>query len=261
MINFNKSQNDLKKYEEIGFVFPIDVVSHQEINKIRKDFELAEYELRNDPKRLSLLRSYPAQLLPSFDTLIRNDNLIAAASSVLGPNLMVWSSGMFIKEAKSSKIVSWHQDLTYWGLNNAEETTCWVALSSANKESGCMKFIPGSHKTGVIDAGHDLETTSYPLWTLDNDKVLELAERGGCVAPTGPAGSMLMFSSLLVHASPPNISPFGRSIVYLSLCHVDNHIQKFNRDEWIAHRDFTPISKLNDNCLDELISQSLTAAE
>ena len=69
----------------------------------------------------------------------------------------------------------------------------------------------------------------------------ELDERGGCVAPTGDAGSMLMFSSLLVHASPANISPFGRTIVYLSLCHVDNHIRQFKRPEWIAHRDFTPI--------------------
>ena len=70
-----------------------------------------------------------------------------------------------------------------------------------------------------------------------------------------------MFSSLLVHASPPNISPFGRSIVYLSLCHVDNHIQKFNREEWIAHRDFTPITKLNDSCLLDLVNQNITAAE
>ena len=90
---------------------------------------------------------------------------------------------------------------------------------------------------------------------------LELAKRGGCVAPTGVAGSMLMFSSLLVHASPPNISPFGRSIVYLSLCHVDNHIQKFNREEWIAHRDFTPITKLDDNCLNELVTIGVSAAE
>ena len=60
---------------------------------------------------------------------------------------------------------------------------------------------------------------------------------------------MLMFSSLLVHASPPNISPFGRTIVYLSLCHVDNHITQYKRAEWIAHRDFTPIECLPDDCL------------
>ena len=97
---------EAKKYKEVGFLFPIDVVRSDEIKLIRRDFELAEAELANDPKRLSLLRSYPAQLLPSFDKLIRNENLVEAASTVLGPDLMVWSSGMFIKEANSTKIVT-----------------------------------------------------------------------------------------------------------------------------------------------------------
>ena len=130
-----------------------------------------------------------------------------------------------------------------------------VFLDDVTAANGPLLIIPGSHKLGVIEARHDLDTTSYPLWTPDREKVTELAERGGCVAPTGPAGSMLMFSSLLVHASPPNISPFGRVIVYLSLCHVDNHIRAFNREEWIAHRDFTPIEALADDCLQELMEE------
>ena len=69
---------EVKKYDETGFLFPIDVVGTEEIKLIRKDFELAENELTDDPKRLSLLRSYPAQLLPSFDKLIRNENLVVA---------------------------------------------------------------------------------------------------------------------------------------------------------------------------------------
>jgi len=128
-----------------------------------------------------------------------------------------------------------------------------VFLDDVTAANGPLLFIPGSHKLGVIDAGHDLETTSYPLWTLDREIVTKLAEQVGCVAPTGPAGSVLLFSSLLVHASPPNISPFGRIIVYLSLCLVDNHIRQFNREEWIAHRDVTPIEPLADDCLEELI--------
>ena len=131
-----------------------------------------------------------------------------------------------------------------------------VFLDDVTAANGPLLFIPGSHKHGVVKAGHDLETTSYPLWTLDRDTVTELAEQGGCVAPTGPAGSMLLFSSLLVHASPPNISPFGRTIVYLSLCEVSNHIRAFNREEWIAHRDFTPIEALEDDCLQELLSET-----
>ena len=103
-----------------------------------------------------------------------------------------------------------------------------------------------------MPAGHDVETTSYPLWTLDRETVGELADQTGIEAPTGKGGSVIMFHSNLVHASPPNISPFGRTIVYLSLCAVSNHIRRFKRAEWRAHRNFSAIQPLADNCLKEL---------
>jgi ectoine hydroxylase len=74
--------------------------------------------------------------------------------------------------------------------------------------------------------------------------VRELADEGGLVAPVGPAGSVLLFHSNLVHASPPNISPWDR-----------NHIRRFKRKEWIAHRDFTPIEPLSDDCLARLAAE------
>ncbi|MDA0787317.1 MAG: proline hydroxylase, partial [Proteobacteria bacterium] len=56
-------------------------------------------------------------------------------------------------------------------------------------------------------------------------------------------------------------SPWGRVIVYLSLCHVDNHIRQFKREEWIAHRDFAPIEPLDDDCLLALARENAAAAE
>ena len=73
-----------------------------------------------------------------------------------------------------------------------------VFLDDVTAANGPLLFIPGCYKSGVVEVGHDLEMTSYPLWTLGRDKVTELAEQRGCVAATGSAGSMLMFSSLLV---------------------------------------------------------------
>ena len=192
---------EVKKYDETGFLFPINVVDADQIKLIRKDFELAENELADDPKRLSLLRSYPAQLLPSFDKLIRNENLVAAASAVLGQDLMVWSSGMFIKEANSPKIVTWHQDLTYWGLDNDEETTCWVALSKADKASGCMEFIPGSHKEKIVTHIDTFDDNN--LLSRGQEIAVEVNEKES-VAIELEAGQASMHHGHLFHSSGPN---------------------------------------------------------
>jgi hypothetical protein len=77
--------------------------------------------------------------------------------------------------------------------------------------------------------------SSPSSWTRAGGK------NGGIVSPKGPAGSMILFHSCLVHASTSNLSPWNRVSVYLSLCAVSNHIRRFKRPEYIAHRDFTPI--------------------
>ena len=88
-------------YERNGFVVPIDVLSQSQAQRLRADLETAEAELASDSEKLALLKAYPDRLLPSFDALTRNETLIAAASAVLGPGLMVWSAGLFIEEASS----------------------------------------------------------------------------------------------------------------------------------------------------------------
>ncbi len=194
----------------------------------------------------------------------RHPRLIEPVMQILDGPVYMHQYKINAKAAFDGEVWQWHQDYGTWKRDDEmpepRAMNIAVFLDDVTAANGPLLFIPGSHKGGVLDAGHDLETTSYPLWTLDREMVTKLAERGGCVAPTGPAGSMLLFSSLLVHASPPNISPFGRTIVYLSLCHVDNHIRRFQRAEWIAHRDFTPIEALPDDCLTDLVQNTSAAA-
>jgi len=188
-------------YERDGFVVPIDVISAAETRAIRDDLEAAEAELAGDPEKLALLRGYPDRLLPSFDALTRNPKLIGAASAVLGPDLMVWSASMFIKEASSNKTVSWHQDLTYWGLDDAEETTCWVALSTASQESGCMRFVPGSHKTQIVP--HNDTFADDNLLSRGQEIAVEVDEKDAVLAAL-EAGQASMHHGHLFHASGPN---------------------------------------------------------
>ena len=60
---------------------------------------------------------------------------------------------------------------------------------------------------------------------------------------------MILYHWCLVPASTSHLSPWNRVSVYLSLCAVSNHIRRFRRPEYIAHRDFTPIECLPDDCL------------
>ena len=188
-------------YDRDGFVFPIDVVDPAEAEGVRADLERAEAECADDLEKLSLVRSYPGNLIPSFDKLMRNSNLIAGVTPVLGPDLMVWSSGLFIKEANTSKIVSWHQDLTYWGLDDVEEMTAWVALSPSNLDSGCMRFVPGSHKKQLV--AHKDTFDENNLLTRGQEIAVEVDDSDGAdvILKTGQAS---LHHGHLFHASGPN---------------------------------------------------------
>src|SRR5258708_12811058 len=98
-----------------------------------------------------------------------------------------------------------------------------IFLDEVNEFNAPLMFIPGSHTLGVIGAAHDLSTTSYPLWTIDNDTIARLVGRGGIVAPKGPPGSTILFHSCLLHPSTANLSPLTRLTSYLTLSPLSIH--------------------------------------
>ena len=263
------SEAELKQFDEDGYLFFPGKFSPEEAALLKHEAEaiyaLDRKEVWRESNGVARTAFAAHKYNEAFRRLGAHPRLIEPVSQVLDGPLYMHQYKVNAKAAFDGAVWQWHQDYGTWkrddDMPEPRAMNIAVFLDDVTAANGPLLFIPGSHKQGVVEAGHDLETTSYPLWTLDREKVSELAERGGCVAPTGPAGSMLMFSSLLVHASPPNISPFGRTIVYLSLCHVDNHIRAFNREEWIAHRDFTPIEPLADDCLGELVEKQTQAAE
>jgi len=193
-----------------------------------------------------------------FARLARHPRMVGPVSQLLSERVYMHQFKINGKMAFEGDVWQWHQDYGTWkndDLMPAERAmNVAIFLDEVNEFNGPLMFIPGSHRRGVIDARHDLTTTSYPLWTIDNDLIRALVDRaggrhGGIVAPKGPPGSMLLFHSCLVHASTSNLSPWDRVSVYLSLCAVSNHIRRFKRPEYIAHRDFTPIELLPDDCL------------
>jgi ectoine hydroxylase len=193
-----------------------------------------------------------------FAKLARHPRMIVPVENLLDEKLYMHQFKINGKMAFEGDVWQWHQDYGTWKNDDLMPTeramNVAIFLDDVNEFNAPLMFIPGSHKKGVIDAKHDLTTTSYPLWTVDNALIAQLVDReggknGGIVSPKGPAGSMILFHSCLVHASSANLSPWNRVSVYLSLCAVSNHIRRHKRPEYIAHRDFTPIECLPDDCL------------
>ncbi len=260
---------DIARFEQDGYLFFPGRFSLEEAAMLRTEaqavYAMDRPEVWRESSGVARTAFAAHTFNEGFRRLGRHPRLIDPAMQLLGGPVYMHQYKVNAKAAFDGDVWQWHQDYGTWrrddDMPEPRAMNVAVFLDEVTAANGPLLFIPGSHRHGVLAAGHDLQTTSYPLWTLDRATVTQLAERGGCVAPTGPAGSMLLFSSLLVHASPPNISPFGRTIVYLSLCHVDNHIRRFQRAEWIAHRDFAPIEPMADDCLAELVAAHAQAAE
>ena len=216
-------------YRRDGFVFPIEVLSEAEARSIRADLEAAEAELADDPERSGLLRGSVNHLLPSFDALVRNERLLAAAAQVLGPDILVWSANLFTKEAHSAKVVTWHQDLTYWGLDDVEETTGWVALSPATVASGCMRFVPGSHRRRIVP--HVDTFAADNLLSRGQEIAVDVEEEDG-VAVELHTGQASLHHGHLFHASGPNSTDDRR--IGVAIRYIKPSMRQRTGERWMA---------------------------
>jgi ectoine hydroxylase len=240
----------LEQFGRDGYLFFPSQFSPAEVDVLRRHrdrvFSMYRPEIVREKNSDAVRTAFAAHLYDdAFAALGKHPRLVGPVQETLGGDVYMHQFKINAKAAFEGDQWQWHQDYGTWVNDDmmAEPRAMNIAvfIDDVTAFNGPLMFIPGSHQGGVLNAGHDTTTTSYPLWTLDHDTVRSLANRGGIVAPTGPAGSMLMFHCNLVHASPANMSPWDRTIVYLSLNRTDNPIKQFKRPEYIAHRDFTPI--------------------
>jgi len=263
------SDDDLRRFDSEGWLFFPKTFARDEVAVLRDAadtvYAMDRKEVVREKDGKTARTAFAAHLYnEAFRRLGRHPRLVGPVRQILGGDVYMHQYKVNAKAAFNGDVWQWHQDYGTWSRDDlmpeARAMNIAVFLDDVTEFNGALMFIPRSHKQGVIEAGHDLQTTSYPLWTIDEDTITRLVAEGGLIAPKGKAGSVIMFHSNLVHGSPSNMSPFDRTIVYLSLCHVDNHIRRFKRPEWIAHRDFAPIECLADDCLSALAREAAVPA-
>ena len=209
---------ELEAYHRRGYYLPVDALSDDEVAACRRQLEA--YEVKTGGPIQGEMRHKSHLVFPWINDLMRHPRVLDAVEDILGPNLLVWSTSFFIKEARDPGFVSWHQDATYWGLSSPDVCTAWIALSPANKISGCMKFIPGTHKKQVehADTFH-----ADNLLTRGQEVAVEVDESKAVYAELKP-GQASLHHVLLFHGSAPNQSDDRR--IGLAIRYVPTYVRQ-----------------------------------
>ncbi|HEY0909377.1 MAG TPA: phytanoyl-CoA dioxygenase family protein [Bradyrhizobium sp.] len=206
------SPEDVAKYHEQGYYFPIRVMSTEQASDYMR--KLTAYEAAHGPLQ-GTMRHKAHLYLAWLAELVRLPAILDAVGDVLGPDIMVFSSSFFNKGAHDPSYVSWHQDAHYWGLNSSDVVTAWVALVDSTTENGAMRVVPGTH---LADLPHVDTFAENNLLSRGQEVAVDLGDRAWVEMPL-KAGEASLHHVGIVHGSEPNRSDgrrVGFAIRYMS---------------------------------------------
>jgi len=194
------SEEQIAGYEKTGFVSPVPVFNAAEVTACRADVEKTETTMGDFFRGIGQTKFYLR--FPWAFKMATHPKLLDAVEDLIGPNIMIYHNTAWIKEPSDDAYVSWHQDNTYFGHDPCDVLTAWIALSPATEKSGCMQFLPGSHKAGLRnlntpDVGGGNMLSSGQNVDISSDEVDPVS----IVLQPGEAS---IHHAFLVHGSLPN---------------------------------------------------------
>jgi hypothetical protein len=206
------------RYHRDGYLSPIAALTPEEARHYRAKLEAVEASGRLPA---GALRSKCHLLLTWVDEIVRHARVLDAVETVIGPNILVWGTSFFIKEPHNKSFVSWHQDLTYWGLEPADIVTAWIALSPSTRENGAMRVLPASHTMEVLP--HTDTFAADNLLSRGQEIRVDVDERKAVALELEP-GQMSLHHVKLIHGSEPNPSPHRR--IGLAVRYIPTHVRQ-----------------------------------
>ena len=138
------TEEQLDYYKNKGYVSPINALTSVEAKEIRDEIEKIEKDWPGALEGLN--RNYIHLLSPVFNKVCLNRNILDAVESIIGQNILICGTTLFIKNPNEKGFVSFHQDAKYIGLEPHNWVTVWLAVTDANEKNGCMRMLSGSHK-------------------------------------------------------------------------------------------------------------------
>lgn len=203
-----------------GFLAPVDAFPAEEAREWRRaleDFEASEPQNPQNRRKLHVR-------LPWARQIVEDPRILDAVEALIGPDILVFTSTMFIKEPKSDAVAAWHQDATFFGLTPYEHVTAWLALSDASVEAGCMRFLPGSQRRG--QRRHVAGAVAGSI-NAGAQMLGEAVDATGAVHAPLTAGQFSLHHTLVVHDSAPNRSADRR--IGFGISYIPVHVRHTGR--------------------------------
>ena len=196
------TEDQVRHYRENGFLFPIPVLSREEVAEAMGHIERLEGRIGT---KLSAAhkkyRSGSYTYLPWVEALVRHPRVLDAVEDVIGPDILVYWATFFVKEPNTPAMTAWHQDSTYFGLEPHEHVTAWVALTDASAEAGCMDVVPPN---GQRRQYHHAKVGLKNAITAAGQAIVEPIDETGITTMELKAGEMSLHNTLCPHRSLPN---------------------------------------------------------
>lgn len=206
----------VENFNRDGFIQPIAIYSADEINGIRLQFDrILQDTIAAGGDSYSISTAHRRYGV-AWD-LLTEPRIVACVQDLLGPNVVGWGSHFFCKMPGDGKVVSWHQDSSYWPLSESKTVTVWLAIDDADIANACMKFLPGTHVLGHITYRLSEQDESNVL----NQTVENVEQYGQPVYDELRAGEVSMHSDLLLHGSEANESERRRCGLTLRYCSME----------------------------------------
>lgn len=221
------SGEQVRQYNERGYVFPIDIFSASEIEAIRAYFDellpqaLAagwnSYELTNWHKHCR-----------GVWDIVTDSRIVDVMEDMLGETVILRHSHFFAKLPGDGMRVSWHQDASYWPLTPSKVVSAWLAIDDVDLGNGAMQVIPGSHLNAQVAFRDSAEEERNVL-----NQTVEQPEAFGDppVALELRAGQISLHSDWVLHGSEPNESTRRRC--GLAMRYLSKDVRAYNG--WNAH--------------------------
>ncbi len=222
-----KTQQD--QYWDDGYLFPVQVVSSTQATKWRTELEAIEAKWLDNglPLPLNTYKRVNAQcVMPLACDIGLHPEILDVVESVLGPDIMLYSTEFFIKEPHTSHVVTMHQDLTYWGMGEIDGlVTAWLALSEVSSKTGCMDFVKGSHKNPILP--HEDSFDENNLLSRGQEIKVDVADNDKAAVQLAP-GQLSLHHGLTIHGSGPNSGDDRR--IGVAIRYLSPHIKKQSGD-------------------------------